>query len=53
MSERAECVMLNRGPHLVDAIVTLDDILHRMADHLSKKRQSMRPPRSSAVPVTD
>ena len=38
MSERAECVMLNKGPHILDAMRTLDDILRRMQAHQSKKR---------------
>ncbi|MDP1902471.1 MAG: pyruvate kinase [Rubrivivax sp.] len=42
MSGRAECVMLNKGPHILDAIRTLDDILRRMATHQSKKRHLMR-----------
>jgi len=42
MGERAECVMLNKGPHIVDAIRTLDDILHRMQAHQSKKRPLLR-----------
>ena len=29
-SERADCVMLNKGPHILAAIRTLDDILRRM-----------------------
>ena len=33
MSERAECVMLNKGPYINDAVVVLDNILRRMADH--------------------
>ncbi len=33
MSERAECVMLNKGPFIVDAVSALDDILARMARH--------------------
>lgn len=33
MSERAECVMLNKGPFVVDAVSALDDILCRMARH--------------------
>lgn len=37
MSERAECVMLNKGPHINDAVVVLDSILRRMADHHYKK----------------
>lgn len=43
MGERAECVMLNKGPFIVDAVRTLDDILRRMAGHQSKKRAMMRP----------
>lgn len=42
MSERAECVMLNKGPHILDAIRTLDDILRRMQSHQSKKRPLLR-----------
>ena len=40
MSERAECVMLNKGPYIVDAVVALDDILGRMAE-LEYKRSSL------------
>ncbi|MFN8066434.1 MAG: hypothetical protein U0P82_16720 [Vicinamibacterales bacterium] len=43
MSERAECVMLNKGPFVVDAVRTLDDILRRMQAHQAKKRAMMRP----------
>jgi pyruvate kinase len=46
MSERAECVMLNKGPYIVDAMRTLDDILRRMQSHQSKKRQLLRALRS-------
>ena len=42
MGERAECVMLNKGAHILDAIRTLDDILRRMQEHQSKKRPLMR-----------
>jgi pyruvate kinase len=41
MSERAECVMLNKGPHINDAVVVLDSILRRMADHHYKKTALM------------
>jgi pyruvate kinase len=41
MSERAECVMLNKGPHIDDAVVVLDNILRRMADHHYKKTALM------------
>jgi pyruvate kinase len=42
MGERAECVMLNKGPYIVDAISMLDDILRRMEAHQSKKRPLLR-----------
>ena len=42
MGERAECVMLNKGPHIVDAMRTLDDILRRMQAHQTKKRPLLR-----------
>jgi pyruvate kinase len=47
MSERAECVMLNKGKHVVDAVKALDDILRRMETHQQKKRPTMRPLRLS------
>jgi pyruvate kinase len=46
MSERAECVMLNKGPHIIEAVLTLHDILHRMAENQHKKRPLLRPLRS-------
>ena len=42
MGERAECVMLNKGPFVVDAVKTLDDILRRMQAHQDKKRSMLR-----------
>jgi pyruvate kinase len=42
MGERAECVMLNKGPHILDAMRTLDDVLRRMQAHQSKKRPLLR-----------
>jgi pyruvate kinase len=42
MGERAECVMLNKGPHILEAMRTLDDVLRRMQDHQSKKRPLLR-----------
>jgi pyruvate kinase len=42
MGERAECVMLNKGPFIDDAIRTLDDILRRMQGHQNKKRPLLR-----------
>ena len=40
--ERAECVMLNKGPHVVEAVRTLDNILRRMQGHQMKKTAMMR-----------
>ncbi|MDM7922569.1 MAG: pyruvate kinase [Pyrinomonadaceae bacterium] len=42
MGDRAECVMLNKGPHVVDAVRSLDDILRRMQAHQRKKQAMMR-----------
>jgi pyruvate kinase len=42
MGVRAECVMLNKGPFVTEAIRTLDDILRRMQAHQAKKRPLMR-----------
>jgi pyruvate kinase len=43
MSERAECVMLNKGAHVTEAVQSLDDILRRMEGHQAKKRSMLRP----------
>jgi pyruvate kinase len=43
MSERAECVMLNKGPYTVQAVRVLSDILARMEAHQEKKRAMLRP----------
>ena len=42
MGLRAECVMLNKGPYIVSAVRTLDDILRRMHAHQTKKRSMLR-----------
>jgi pyruvate kinase len=42
MGERAECVMLNKGPHIVKAVQVLDDILRRMQSHQVKKTAMLR-----------
>ena len=42
MGERAECVMLNKGPFVVTAVRILDDILRRMQAHQEKKRSMLR-----------
>ncbi|MGH9765488.1 MAG: pyruvate kinase [Blastocatellia bacterium] len=42
MGERAECVMLNKGPYVVEAVRALDDILRRMEAHQAKKTSMLR-----------
>jgi pyruvate kinase len=42
MGERAECVMLNKGPFVVEAVRALDDILRRMETHQEKKTARLR-----------
>jgi pyruvate kinase len=39
---RAECVMLNKGPYIVNAVRALDDILRRMEGHQRKSRSTLR-----------
>jgi len=43
MSERAECVMLNKGLHVEEAVSLLDGVLRRMESHQRKKRSLLRP----------
>ena len=50
MGERAECVMLNKGPYIRDAVLVLDDILARMSAHHYKKNALLRPLRSWRPP---
>jgi pyruvate kinase len=42
MAERAECVMLNKGPYVVQAVQMLDDVLRRMQAHQTKKVSLLR-----------
>ena len=37
MGERAECVMLNTGPHIDEAVVVLDDILCRWSSTATRR----------------
>ena len=46
MSERAECVMLNKGEYIIEALDILEDILVRMHRHQSKKVARLRALRS-------
>jgi len=42
MSGRAECVMLNKGPFVIDAVEALSNVLVRMEAHQSKKMSRLR-----------
>ncbi len=42
MGERAECVMLNKGPYILEAVRVLDNILQRMQSHQRKKKAMLR-----------
>jgi pyruvate kinase len=42
MAVRAECVMLNKGPYVAEAVGALDDILRRMEKHQYKKHSLYR-----------
>ena len=42
MAVRAECVMLNKGPYIVEAVEFLDGVLRRMQEHQSKKSSMLR-----------
>lgn len=42
MSVRAECVMLNKGPYIVQALRALNNLLLRMQDHQYKKNPLLR-----------
>jgi pyruvate kinase len=37
MAQRAECVMLDKGPHVMEAIRFLSDLTGRMRRHQNKK----------------
>lgn len=42
MSVRAECVMFNKGPYIIQAVRALSHVLTRMQDHQSKKVSRLR-----------
>ena len=46
MAGRAECVMLNKGPNVGDAVDALDRLLKRMGEHQVKKTPTLRALRS-------
>jgi pyruvate kinase len=41
-AHRAECVMLNKGPHIVEVIRSITSILGAMAEHQTKKHHLLR-----------
>ncbi|MDN2583629.1 pyruvate kinase [Aquibium sp. ELW1220] len=42
MAARAECVMLNKGPHAAEAVTLLDGMMGRMDEHIFKKTPTLR-----------
>ncbi|KKD38322.1 pyruvate kinase [Limnoraphis robusta] len=42
MAQRSECVMLNKGPFIEEAVTILDDVLLRMQAHQMKKTPQLR-----------
>ncbi len=42
MAARAECVMLNKGPYILDAIEALVNVISRMQEHQRKKFSRLR-----------
>ncbi|MDP1716730.1 MAG: pyruvate kinase, partial [Burkholderiales bacterium] len=42
MAGRAECVMLNKGPYLFQAMSVLDNVVGRMQHHQRKKTAQFR-----------
>ncbi|MCU4186707.1 hypothetical protein K6U06_20250 [Acidiferrimicrobium sp. IK] len=50
MAQRAECVMLNKGPYVGEAIEFLDGVLRRMSRHQRKNTALLQPLRSWTRP---
>ena len=42
MAERADCVMLNKGDFVLEALTQIDDLLGRMEEHQTKKTSRLR-----------
>jgi pyruvate kinase len=42
MAQRAECVMLNKGDYLIEALAIVDDVCRRMGGHQHKKTARLR-----------
>ena len=43
LAARAECIMLNKGPFIPEALAIIDDVCRRMAAHQHKKTARLRP----------
>ncbi len=52
MSSRAECVMLNKGPHVEESVRFLVDVVPRIRDHVVKKRALLRRLHVAGDPTT-
>jgi pyruvate kinase len=50
LAQRAECVMLNKGEFLLDAVTIVDDVFRRMEGHQHKKTARLRPLRAWSHP---
>jgi len=46
LAQRAECVMLNKGEFLLEALAIVDDVFRRMEGHQHKKTARLRPLRA-------
>ncbi|MEZ4968843.1 MAG: hypothetical protein R2814_04125 [Flavobacteriaceae bacterium] len=44
LAHRAECVMLNKGAFIVEAIKTLKNVLQRMEAHSQKSKNTLTGP---------
>ncbi|MDX1995798.1 MAG: pyruvate kinase, partial [bacterium] len=53
MAVRAECVMLNKGDYVAEAVTILDDVLTRMQAHQNKKTPQLRALHSWAEFIRD
>jgi pyruvate kinase len=42
LAQRAECVMLNKGDFIVEALTIVDDVFRRMEGHQHKKTSRLR-----------
>lgn len=53
MAQRAECVMLNKGPGIRQAIYLLDEILRRMQEYQNKKTTMLRQLKATNIVLFD